>query len=344
MDKGHTILFEDKAGCLRLADRILKRYEGALGTGCFLELLQFSENRTYLVRDPAGHKRAVLRLCRPGYHTKDELQAEIEWLSALSRDTSSRSLNLPVPVADGDGGYVQSVAAEDGLIYNGVVFRYQTGRLLDTYTPEEQLPWFEKLGEVTAVLHRQVQGWNGSRNIQRFHWTYETMLGKRAIWGDWREIPRLTRQMYDILSAADRMVCNNLKAYGMDKSKYGLIHADLRASNLLTDGDRLRIIDFDDCGYGWFWQDLAASLSFIETLDIVPLLIAEWLKGYGRILEPGEEDRRMIPTFIMMRRLQLLAWVTSRRGSGGTQFPEDDFAAGTVELAERYLGGWLSGI
>ena len=59
---------------------------------------------------------AVLRLCRPGYHTKDELQAEIEWLSALSRDMSSRSLKLPVPVADGDGGYVQSVDAEDGLV------------------------------------------------------------------------------------------------------------------------------------------------------------------------------------------------------------------------------------
>ncbi len=355
MNNGYGVLFDKKEECLKLADQILKQYEGVFGAGCFPELMQFSENRTYLVRDLSGRRRAVLRLCRPGYHTADELYAEIRWLLRLNRDMEPRErtadtpvpppgLEIPVPVADSDGRYVHGAAAEDGLLYYGVVFRYLTGRLLEDLTLDGQAVWFGRIGEAAAFLHRQVRGWTASRDMRRVSWTYETMLGNNAVWGDWRSVSALTRQGYDILKAADRRIRAKLEEYGTAENRYGLIHADLRAANLLTDGGCLKIIDFDDCGYGWYMQDLAASLSFIETLDIVPLLITEWLKGYGRILEPNEEDRRMIPTFIMMRRLQLLAWVSSRRASDAVRFREDDFAAGTVELAERYLDGWLSGL
>ncbi|WVM92198.1 phosphotransferase [Halopseudomonas pachastrellae] len=44
-----------------------------------------------------------------------------------------------------------------------------------------------------------------------------------------------------------------------------MIHADLRLTNLLRHQQQTRVIDFDDCGQGWYLHDLAAALSFEET-------------------------------------------------------------------------------
>ena len=51
----------------------------------------------------------------------------------------------------------------------------------------------------------------------------------------------------------------------------------------------------------------------------------------------------MIPSFVMLRRLQLTAWVASHAHADSAIAFTDGFADGTVHLAERYLGDgdWL---
>ena len=95
------------------------------------------------------------------------------------------------------------------------------------------------------------------------------------------------------------------------RSASGLIHADLRSANLLVDGERTRIIDFDDCGLGWFLHDMASTLSFIEHRADRDRLMDAWAEGLlpGRQPVPAERDE--FPTFLMQRRLQLLAWMGS---------------------------------
>lgn len=318
------------------ANQILAHYTDILGADCTPELLYFSENLTYLVKDDNGAERAVLRLSHPGYHTQEELEAEVKWMVALKQDTP---LILREPIADRDGKYIHAVKDEGGAEYYGAVFTYLPGKLLEELSVAQQPVWFERLGEITAVLHKHARGWNGSHNLLRFHWNYETMLGAQAIWGDWRKVPTLNPRTYIMLEEADRLIRRQIKEYGMREENYGLIHGDLRGSNLITEGEALKIIDFDDCGYGWYMQDLAASLSFIETEPDARQLIEAWIKGYQKISSFREEDIEMIPVFIMMRRLQLLAWITSRRSSDTVREIKGDFMSGTVELAEKYLAG-----
>ena len=40
----------------------------------------------------------------------------------------------------------------------------------------------------------------------------------------------------------------------------GLIHADLLGENILDDGAGLRLIDFDDCGWGFRFYDLGTAM------------------------------------------------------------------------------------
>ena len=134
-------------------------------------------------------------------------------------------------------------------------------------------------------------------------------------WGDWRAFPEMTPEAENILSEVSRIIKRRLERYGTNENNFGLIHADLRLANLLIEGDQIKVIDFDDCGFGWHLHDLASALSFIEDKPpIVPKLVNAWLAGYKKVLPFNDTDFEEIDTFIMMRRLQLTAWLCISSG------------------------------
>ena len=133
------------------------------------------------------------------------------------------------------------------------------------------------------------------------------------------------------------IIKKRLERYGKTEDNYGLIHADLRLANLLLEEDQIKVIDFDDCGFGWHLHDLASALSFIEEKPIVPKLVNAWLDGYKKVLPFTDTDFEEIDTFIMMRRMQLTAWLASHRESGPVAELSRGWMDGTIELAERYV-------
>ena len=110
-----------------------------------------------------------------------------------------------------------------------------------------------------------------------------------------------------------------LRALPTGREHFGLIHADLRLANLLVDRGRTAIIDFDDCGFGWYLFDLATALSFLEERPDAPELVECWLKGYRKVAGVPTEIEAEIPTLVMLRRLQLMGWV-------GYQYHHIEFA------------------
>jgi len=87
----------------------------------------------------------------------------------------------------------------------------------------------------------------------------------------------------------------------------GLIHADFRLANLLIHEGNVRVIDFDDCGLGWFLYDAASAVTFFEDRPEVPALLDAWLEGYRRVRPLAKEDETELWTLIMMRRLTVFA-------------------------------------
>ena len=143
--------------------------------------------------------------------------------------------------------------------------------------------------------------------------------------------------MREVLEAAERLVRDRLAAYGRGAARYGLIHADMRLANLLIDGGDTRLIDFDDCGFGWFMYDFAAGISFMEEHPQVPALREAWLDGYRAVRPLDREDEVEIDSFVMLRRMALLAWAGSHSGTDLARSQATHFAAGTARLAEAYL-------
>ncbi|MBX6389547.1 MAG: phosphotransferase, partial [Frankia sp.] len=148
-----------------------------------------------------------------------------------------------------------------------------------------------------------------------------------------------------LLGRAADEVRRSLLALGSGPEVFGLIHADMRLANLLVTeeqaaGGGITVIDFDDCGFGWSLFDLAAALSFIEHHPALLELVDAWLGAYRRHVPPGPAEEAAVGSFILLRRLQLTAWLGTHPHSDAV----DDvaaFARDTLGLAERYLSGTL---
>jgi Ser/Thr protein kinase RdoA (MazF antagonist) len=318
---------------------ILRGYDpfayAALGSYGFsprarLSLLSLSENATYRVDDAADGRAAVLRVHRTGYHEPGAVQSELAWLTALRRDEGMRTPDVYPAL---DGSEVLDVVVE-GVTRQTVLFELLPGT---EPQPDQLAMQFEQLGDICARMHRHARGWRRPPGFVRFSWDYDACVGPNGRWGRWQDGIGVGPAEVDVLSRAAGVMRERLRRFGAGPDRFGLIHADMRLANLLVHGPDIQVIDFDDCGFGWFMFDIGSALSFIEHDPRVPELCEAWLTGYRRVLSLPDPDAAEIPTFILLRRLQLVAWVGSHKFADTAQELGADFTAGACELAEQYL-------
>jgi Ser/Thr protein kinase RdoA (MazF antagonist) len=295
-----------------------------------LTLLCLSENATYALTTPAG-QRYVLRLHRPNYHDHSAIASELAWLRALQAD----GLQVPVAITGLNGEYIQQAGANSADSRWAVLFEWIDGSEPD---PQQALDGaFQRLGAINARLHQHARHWQRPTGFQRLTWDHESMLGANGHWGRWQDAPYLDGPGCELISTTLAQVQQRMQAYGKGPQRFGLIHADLRLANLLVDDQQTRVIDFDDCGFGWYMHDLAAALSFHEHHTDAPQWIDSWLQGYGRIAQPDQADLQILPTLIIQRRLQLLAWTGSHRGTPTVEGLGSTWVSWTLQLCRSYL-------
>lgn len=295
-----------------------------------ISLLSLSENATYRIDDPTANRTAVLRVHRTGYHPPGAVVSELAWLQALRRD---EGLLTPAVYKTVDGREVADVTVGD-LTRQTVLFEWLPG----TEPPQDKLTEkFELLGEICARMHRHSRAWPRPPGFVRFGWDFDSCVGDTPRWGRWQDGIGVGKAELELLTRAAAYMRERLVKYGSGADQFGLIHADVRLANLLADGDDIRVIDFDDCGFGWFMFDLATAVSFMEHDPLVPELCDAWVRGYRRVLALPARDEAAIPTFVLLRRLQLVAWVGSHRFADAALELGAEFTAGCCEIAERYL-------
>ena len=302
-----------------------------LPAGATPRLINLSENATYLIEGDGGF-RSILRLHREGYHSRRAIECELAWMAALSRDGG---VDTAAPLAGRDGMVIQTCGTTELPPRHMVMFEFLAG---EEPNPDQDLvAAFRQLGGLAARAHLHAIGWSLPQPFERLVWDDEAVFGPAPTWGDWRDAPGVDGNIGATLSAAEALLRRRLAAYGRGADRYGLIHADMRLANLLIDGGQTRLIDFDDCGFGWFMYDFAAGVSFMEDHPQVPALRAAWLDGYRQIRPLAEEDEIEIDSFVMLRRLALLAWIGSHGDTDLAISQAPHFAAVTATLAEDYL-------
>lgn len=315
--------------------RVARCAQGALaGYGCHpdaaVSLLNVSENATFLVEDP-DEGPSVLRVHRLGYHTEQEIASELAWMDALRAEAGVRTPRV-LPAADGSL-VVTSADPVSGDRRHCVRFEYLPG----SEPAQDAVEHFAELGEITARMHRHAGAWAPPPGFSRFRWDYDAAFGAEARWGRWQDGIGVGPAEQEILGRLDRALRRRLAAFGDGPDRFGLVHADTRLANLLVDGGAVSVIDFDDCGFSWYLYDLGTSVSFFEHEPQVPALVDSWLSGYRRVLPLAAADEAEIWTFILYRRLLLVAWIGSHQGADIAAELGSDYTQGSCELAEQYL-------
>jgi Ser/Thr protein kinase RdoA (MazF antagonist) len=69
----------------------------------------------------------------------------------------------------------------------------------------------------------------------------------------------------------------------------------------------------------------------------VPGLIESWKTGYRRVIDLPKADEAEIPTFVMLRRLLLVAWIGSHSETDLAKSMGLPYTEGTMGLCEYYL-------
>jgi len=309
---------------------VLPRFGVAAGAG--ITLLHRRENAVFRIDDPADARPWALRVHRRGYRTTAEIRSEIIWMDAL------REAGIPTPRArlGLDGDPVQVVPLEgagDGLAVD--MFSWIDGRPLQVDDASE---CYALVGRTSALIQRHGRSWCPPPGFTRPVWELDALIGARALWGDYARLDALSPSALALVDRAAVAVRQRLDAFGRGPDRFGLTHGDLMPDNVLIERGVPYVIDFDDCGFGWYLYDLATILAPVVGSPSFAHVRDAWIAGYRTVTPLPDEHVHELDVLVMARLLLGLGWMHTRRE---TQMARD-FTEAVVHLAcvqaEKILG------
>jgi len=192
---------------------------------------------------------------------------------------------------------------------------------------------FRAIGREMARLHEISDSWTPPKSFTRRRWDREGLLGDAPVWGRFWDNPTLSADDRALLLQLQSVATRELTAReaGLD---YGLIHADLVRENVMVDGDKVQLIDFDDSGFGFRLFDIATTLLRNRAESDYEALKSALLDGY---LSVRGLDLAALDLFLALRACTYVGWIISRMHEEGAAARNARFVVTARELAEAYI-------
>jgi Ser/Thr protein kinase RdoA (MazF antagonist) len=315
----------------RAAQAALPRYD--LPSDAALEVVNHRENTVLAVVDGSGRKLGALRVHVPGYQTRESILSEFRWMAALE----SVGVRTPQVQAARDGEEIVTILLPESPQVRFVdLFEWIDGRQPGG---DEMVESFRLLGDLQARCHRHASNWALPPGFTRQCWDDTTLLAGRhpvvaPAWENWA----LSEAQRGLVLAACEAVRARLLRWGKGRERYGIIHSDLMPENLIITDDGVRLIDFDDAGFGWYLYDAASALLPYYGSDLYDALLQSWASGY-RVQRPlGEADLEQLPSFLFLRCVYALGWLHRRRNSPWAEAFIQPVIEGTTAIGTSLLG------
>lgn len=296
--------------------------------GAEASLVATRENQVYRV-DHAGGAYA-LRLHRPGYRTDAELWSELQWMNAAAEG----GLHVPAPIPSASGEFLQ---VAEGLQIDVLTWLSgaPVGKTGEDLAAADRNGLFYDIGREMARLHEVSDRWTPPEGFDRWSWDREGLLGENPVWGRFWENPSLTREDRALFLVLRREADAELQKLE-GTLDYGLIHADLVRENVMADGSKLQLIDFDDSGFGFRLFDLATTLLKNMRETDYPALRDALIAGY---LSVRVIDLAALDLFILLRSATYAGWIIPRMDEPGSKARNARFIGTTRVLARSFLAG-----
>jgi len=279
-----------------------------------LHFVRLSENVTFRAIDARDGSSLVLRLHRPWYHNIDELRSEHMWTRALVQ--AGVAAPEPLLTQAGEDFAQVEVAATGERRWAGLA-RWVEGELLGDVVAREtdsaaNASHFARIGAIMAAIHDQATGWTPPAGFKRHALDADGLMGLEPFWGPFWDHPIFSPAERDMLLRMRERLHAALIRYGRPARTFSLIHADLHPGNVLIDGARAAVIDFDDAGFGWHQYDLAVALiAYQDHRDFVMFQDA-FIAGYRSVRAISDADLALLPMFLLIRDMKQMGWFHQR--------------------------------
>jgi Ser/Thr protein kinase RdoA (MazF antagonist) len=302
-----------------------------------LHLIKYRENAVFRVEQNGA--RMALRMHRHGYHSDDELRSELQWMRAL--DDAGIAVPVLIPADSGELFVKHAGPSLPGEIQIDL-FEWIDGEQLgsveagvsDEASVEQT---YSTIGELAAKVHSQATVWQLPAGFTRHAWDAEGLAGDRPLWGRFWELEAASAGERALMIRARDRVYRDLANLAKSPGTYSMIHADFAPENLLVDGDHVRLIDFDDAGFGWHLFELVTSLYFIMDEPYFEQARDALIKGYRRHRQLGDDQLELLPLLFLARGYTYVGWVHTRSETETAKELTPMLLEAACTLAEEYL-------
>lgn len=276
-----------------------------------VKLISRAENVSFYVESP-NKESFVLRIHRPEYHTLSELVSEQVWTEALL----SEGIDVPVVVRTIDDERYTKIQV-NGSPRNVGLLRWVDGSSLremsgDSKYTEKLARIYQDVGRLLASLHEHASTWSPPPGFDRHSFDENGLMGEQPFWGRFWEARDLTRDQLSHLASMRSQIYALLARLPKDRDVYSLIHADLHTGNLISHGQNLHIIDFDDAGFGWHSYDFAVALNEVQGRQLREPLLNALFEGYEEKRTLKSWVKQLVPLFNVIRHLVHIGWIDAR--------------------------------
>lgn len=322
---------EDRVRALtELATDALADWGGVEGVP---ELFLEGENAVFRAQLPR-HGDCAVRVHRADYHTPDHLDWQVRWCRALTDDSVVRTA-ITFDTVDGRA-YVERAHREIPEPRLVSVLSWEPGRSMkDVERPGTET--FETLGTLLGKIHVHGRTWSERERFVGMRWDVDQFLGDDAILGAFWDTPLLGDDEKRVMSTFRRHAIAELTEFGVGPDRFGIVHGDLLPQNLLLHEGEITVLDFDDCGHGWYLMEIATALLGVAHGEHYLESRAALLEGYRRHCEIDEADLEMLPLLIALRTATYVGWVMTHPFTPAAQQRGPAITRNGVRAVTRYL-------
>lgn len=278
-----------------------------------VEPAAYRENMTFRI-DAGRRGRFALRVHQAGYRSDANIVSELAFMQALAE----HGVSTPEVVPATDGSLFVVVEGPDVPEPRQCdLFEWIDGRPLraigDRGAIDPSLaPTYCELGRQAAAIANASESWTRPAGFSRPAWDAEGIFGASAHLGDFRTLDGVTSEQRALHErVAEKLGCE-LERFGKAPDRFGLSHGDFLPENIMVCGDGIRLIDFDDCGEGWFLFDFATAVFDLLGGPAFAPCVEAMTVGFRERRALPDEHLALLPTFLLARALSYLGWSASR--------------------------------
>jgi len=237
----------------------------------------------------------ILRLGHTLRKSEALIHGEVDWINYLA----AGGVGVAKAIHSANGQLVEAIDDGQGGHFLATAFVKAKGQSpWDIWTPT----LYENYGRLLGQMHALARYYEPANPTWR-----------RPAWDD--EGMNFVERYLPAAEVIARQKFQALRAYlqtlPQESSVYGLTHQDAHGSNFLVDDHgNITLFDFDDCGYGWYANDIAIVLFYtVQDADDWPAFTQEFmthfLRGYQQVYRLEPAWLAQLPHFLKLRELEL---------------------------------------